>query len=98
MHVFLLPALDFLYSRVQNGFAWRQKLFVGLLGLVILLNFMFRAACPPERRFFSSPRSATTYVCAPSDVVNISLPLGGALNPRAQDRPESLWRVQGAVP
>ena len=76
MHKFVIPALDLLYARLQKGFSRRQKLSAGLLGLVILLNFMFRAACPPERRFFNSPRSATLYVCATPDVVKNSVPLG----------------------
>ena len=78
MHNFVIPALDLLYSRFQKGFSRRQKLLAAFVGCVILLNFMFRAACPPERRFFSSPSSSTMYVCATPDVVRNSLPLGNA--------------------
>ena len=84
MHRFIIPALDLLYARVQKGFSRRQKLWAGLLGLVILLNFMFRAACPPERRFFNSPRSATMYVCATPDVVKNSVPLGPSRSAQSQ--------------
>ena len=76
MYKFVIPALDLLYSRMQKGFTKRQKLWATLLGLAILANFMFRAACPPERRFFQSPRSDTMYVCATPDVVKHSVPLG----------------------
>lgn len=78
MHKFVIPALDLLYARVQKGFSRRQKLWAALLGLAILANFMFRAACPPDRRFFSSPRSSTLYVCATPDVVKHSVPLGSS--------------------
>jgi hypothetical protein len=83
MHRLVIPALDLLYTRVQNGFSWRQKLLAGLLGFLILSNFMFRAACPPERRFFNSPRSHTMYVCATPDVVN-SVPLGNLRSAQSQ--------------
>ena len=84
MHRFIIPALDLLYARVQKGFSRRQKLWAGLLGLVILLNFMFRAACPPERRFFNSPSSATRYVCATPDVVKNAVPLGASRSAQSQ--------------
>ena len=84
MHRFVIPALDLLYARVQKGFSRRQKLGAGLLGLAIFLNFMFRAACPPERRFFNSPRSATMYVCATPDVVKNSVPLGPSRSAQSQ--------------
>ena len=84
MHSFFIPALDLLYARVQNGFSRRQKLFACFLGVTILLNFMFRAACPPERRFFNSPRSATLYACATPDVVKNSLPLGASRSAQSQ--------------
>ena len=63
---------------MQKGFTQKQKLWAALLGLAILVNFMFRAACPPERRFFHSPRSDTMYVCATPDVVKNALPLGSS--------------------
>jgi hypothetical protein len=78
MHKFIIPALDLLYQRIQKGFSRRQKIAAALLGLAILANFMFRAACPPERRFFNSPHSSTMYVCATPDVVKYSLPLGSS--------------------
>jgi hypothetical protein len=84
MHRFVIPALDLLYARVQRGFSRRQKLITGLLGVAILLNFMFRAACPPERRFFNSPTSATLYMCATPDVVRNSLPLGTSRSAQSQ--------------
>jgi hypothetical protein len=84
MHRFVIPALDLLYARIQKGFSRRQKLFAGLLGIAILLNFMFRAACPPERRFFNSPLSATMYVCATPDVVKNSVPLGPSRSAQSQ--------------
>ena len=74
----VIPALDWLYERLQKGFSRRQKIYAALLGFAILVNFMFRAACPPERRFFNSPMSSTMYVCATSDVVRNSLPLGAS--------------------
>jgi hypothetical protein len=84
MHQFVIPALDLLYARVQKGFSRRQTLWAGLVGVAILANFMFRAACPPERRFFNSPRSATLYVCATPDVVKNSLPLGASRSAQSQ--------------
>ncbi len=84
MHQFIIPALDLLYARVQKGFSRRQTLWAGLLGVAIVVNFMFRAACPPERRFFNSPRSATMYVCATPDVVKNSLPLGASRSAQSQ--------------
>ena len=84
MHKFVIPALDLLYTRMQRGFSRRQKLWAVLLGLAILANFMFRAACPPERRFFNSPRSNTMYVCATPDVVKHSLPLGNSRSAQSQ--------------
>jgi hypothetical protein len=84
MHQFVIPALDLLYARVQKGFSRRQTLWAGLVGVAILVNLMFRAACPPERRFFNSPRSATLYVCATSDVVKNSLPLGASRSAQSQ--------------
>jgi hypothetical protein len=84
MHKFIIPALDLLYRRLQNGFTLRQKLWAAVLGTVILLNFMFRAACPPERRFFTSPTSSTMYVCATPDLVKNSLPLGPSRSAQSQ--------------
>jgi hypothetical protein len=84
MHKFVIPALDVLYARLQQGFSKRQKYLAVLLGLAILWNFMFRAACPPERRFFNSPRSATMYVCATPDVVKNSVPLGSSRSAQSQ--------------
>ena len=52
----LIKALDVLYERLQKGFTRRQKVCAGLVGVVILPNYMFRAACPPERRFFKKSR------------------------------------------
>ena len=76
MHKFVIPALDLLYGWVQKGFSRRQKILAGLMGLIILASFMFRAACPPEQRFFRSPRSGTIDVCAPADIVKNAVPLG----------------------
>jgi hypothetical protein len=53
-----ITALDWLYERLHRGFTRRQKVLAGVLGAVILANFMFRAACPPERRFFKNPGSS----------------------------------------
>ena len=75
MQLFLIPLLDLLYARIKKGFSRRQKIWAVLVSFAILMNFMFRAACPPERRFFHSPRSNTMYVCATPDVVN-SVTLG----------------------
>jgi hypothetical protein len=86
MHKFVIPALDLIYARVQRGFSRQQKLWGALLGLIILASFMFRAACPPERRFFNSPRSSTMYVCATPDVVNNPGPLGSL---RSAQSPET---------
>ena len=84
MNTFIIPALDLLYRRLQKGFSRRQKLWAAFLGLVVLINFMFRAACPPERRFFNSPTSSTMYVCATPDVVKNSLPLGASRSAQTQ--------------
>ena len=84
MRTFVIPALELLYGRLQKGFSRRQKLWVALLGLAILLNFMFRAACPPERRFFHSPRSETMYVCATPDVVKNAMPLRSSRSAQSQ--------------
>ncbi len=84
MHKFVIPALDALYEYIQKGFSRRQKICAVLLGLILLANFMFRAACPPERRFFNSPRSATMYVCATPDVVKNSVPLGPSRSAQSQ--------------
>ncbi len=37
-----------------------------LLGIVVLASFMFRAACPPERRFVKNPGSSAVTICASS--------------------------------
>jgi hypothetical protein len=78
MQKFFIPLLGIIYKRLQKGFTARQKLWAVLLGIAILVNFMFRAACPPERRFFTSPSSSTMYVCATPDVAKYSLPLGSS--------------------
>ena len=78
MQKFFIPLLELVYARLQKGFTSRQKLWAVLLGTAILANFMFRAACPPERRFFTSPSSSTMYVCATPDVDKYSLPLGNS--------------------
>ena len=52
MQKLIIPALDLLYERLENGFTMRQMICAALLGPAILANFMFRAACPPELRFF----------------------------------------------
>ncbi len=89
MHKFIIPALGLLYERAQKGLTKRQKLWAVLLGFAILANFMFRAACPPERRFFNSPRSSTMYVCATPDVVKNSQPLGAARSSQSQETKHS---------
>ena len=83
MQKFVIPALDLLYGRLRKGFSRRQKLLAAVLGFAILVNFMFRAACPPERRFFNSPRSNTMYVCATPDVVK-AVPLGQLRSAQSQ--------------
>jgi hypothetical protein len=85
MHKFVIPALDLLHQRLQKGFSPRQKMAAALLGLLILMNFMFRAACPPERRFVRSATSGTLAICATSDLVRNSLPLGAARNAKFSD-------------
>lgn len=75
MHKIIIPMLDLLYHRILKGFNQQQKLWAALLGIAILLTFMFRAACPPERRFVHSPRSSTMYVCATPDVAKDAMPL-----------------------
>lgn len=84
MQKFVIPALELLYACMQKGFSRRHKLWAALLGLAILANFMFRAACPPERRFFQSPRSDTMYVCATPDVVRNATPLGSSRSAQSQ--------------
>jgi hypothetical protein len=93
MHKFVIPALDLLYERVQKGFSKRQKIVAAVLGLLVVGNFMFRAACPAERRFFVSATSRSLAICAPADVVKNSLPLGkarNATNTPAERRPSLL--------
>jgi hypothetical protein len=85
MQTFFIPALDLLYQRLQKGFSRRQKIWAALLGLVILGNFIFRAACPPERRFFKSPTSQTIALCASPDMVKNTVPLGTARNAKTAD-------------
>jgi hypothetical protein len=76
MHKFVIPALDLLYERLRQGFTWRQKIYAVLAGVLLLLNFMYRAACPPESRFATSGKTGTVAVCAPPDVVRYALPIG----------------------
>jgi hypothetical protein len=76
MHKFVIPALDLLYGRLKRGFTWRQKIFAVLAGVLILFNFMYRAACPPESRFATSGATGTVAVCAPPDVVRYALRSG----------------------
>ena len=93
MHKFIIPALDLLVARVEKGFSKRQKILAAVLGVLILMNFMFRAACPAERRFFVSPTSRSLAICAPADVVKNALPLGKARNATgipAESRPSVL--------
>jgi hypothetical protein len=78
MQKFFIPILELIYTRLQKGFTSRQKLWALVLGIAILVTFMFRAACPPERRFFTSPSSGTRYVCATPDMAKYSLPLGSS--------------------
>ena len=59
-------------ERLQKGFTRRQKVCAGLVGLVILANFMFRAACPPERRFLNNPGSSAVTICASTHPTIIS--------------------------
>jgi hypothetical protein len=73
----LIRALDVLYERLQKGFTRRQKVCAGLVGVIIVGNFMFRAACPPERRFFKNPGSSAVTICAssPTTVSSPSSPM-----------------------
>lgn len=92
MNTFVIPALDLLYARLQKGFSRRQKILAALLGIAVLVNFMFRAACPPERRFFRSPASQTIALCAAPDMVR-TVPLGAARSaksPAAERHPSVL--------
>jgi hypothetical protein len=92
MNTIVIPALNLLYERLQKGWTRRQKIFAGLLGMLILINFMFRAACPPERRFFKSPTSRTIALCASPDMVTRPVPLGASRNAKspAMERPAIL--------
>ncbi len=90
MNTFIIPALDLLYRRMQQGFTPRQTILAALVGLLVLINFMFRAACPPERRFFRSPTSQTIAVCASPDMVRHSVPLGAARNAKSPAAPPSV--------
>ncbi len=92
MQTFFIPLLDLLYERLRKGFTRRQKILAALLGLVLLVNFMFRAACPPERRFFRSPASQTIALCASPDMVRHSVPLGAARSAKSP-APERLPSV-----
>jgi len=83
MRTVFIPALDLLYRRLQMGFTRRQKILAALLGVAVLINFMFRAACPPERRFFRSTTSQTIALCAKPDMVKSPVPLGAARSARA---------------
>lgn len=89
MQTFFIPLLDFLYRRLERGFTRRQKTLAVLLGMVVLANFMFRAGCPPERRFFRSPTSQTISLCASPDMVRNALPLGRSRSARSsEERPQ----------
>jgi hypothetical protein len=92
MQKVFIPALDLLYRRLQRGFTQRQKILAALLGIVILINFMFRAACPPERRFFKSAASRTIALCASPDMVTRPLPLGASRSAKSPglERPSVL--------
>ena len=93
MNTFVIPALDLLYARMLKGLTRRQTIWVALLGLALLVNFMFRAACPPERRFFRSPTSQTIAICAAPDMVRRPVPLGSSRNatsPSAERMPSVL--------
>ena len=85
MQTLFIPALELLYKRLQKGFSRRQKILAALLGLAVLVNFMFRAGCPPERRFFRSPASQTIALCAQPDMVKGPVPLGAARSAKAAD-------------
>jgi len=85
MQTFFIPVLDLLYQRLQRGFTRRQKLWAVLLGMGVLANFMFRAGCPPERRFFRSPTSQTISICATPDMVKNALPLGRSRSARSPE-------------
>ena len=85
MQTLFIPVLELLYRRLQKGFSRRQTILAALLGLALLVNFMFRAACPPERRFFRSPASQTIALCAQPDMVKSPVPLGAARNAKAAD-------------
>jgi hypothetical protein len=78
MNKFIIPALDLLYGRLQSGFSRRQKILAALLGFVIIVSFMFRAACPPERRFFKSLTSPSVAMCASPDMVKDAMSLQGS--------------------
>jgi hypothetical protein len=83
MHKFFIPALELLEARVRKGFSRSQTVLAALIGLAIVGNFMFRAACPSERRFFKSPTSQSVAICAPEDLVRKAVPLGNARNANA---------------
>jgi hypothetical protein len=80
MHKLFIPALELLESRVRKGFSRSQIVFAALIGVAILANFMFRASCPAERRFFKSRTSQSVAICAPEDLVRRNVPLGNARN------------------
>lgn len=89
MEKFVIPGLELLHRRVRKGFSRRQIIIALLLGVVVLTNFMFRAACAPERRFVRSATSGTLAICAGSDMVRNSTSLGAARNVRLSDgRPD----------
>ena len=85
MQTLFIPILELLYRRLQKGVSRRQTIVAALLGGAVLVNFMFRAACPPERRFFRSPASQTIAVCAQPDMVRSRVPLGAARSAKAAD-------------
>ena len=91
MQTFFIPLLDLLYQRLEQGFTRRQKILAALIGMVALANFMFRAGCPPERRFFRSPMSQTISLCASPDMVRNALPLGRSRSARSpEERPQAV--------
>lgn len=87
MHKFIIPALDLLYDRLKRGFTRRQVIYAVLAGVLILFNFMYRAACPPASRFATSGTSGTVAVCAPPDVVRFALRTGEWRNAEVFRRP-----------
>jgi hypothetical protein len=91
MGKFVIPALDLMYRRLQKGLTTGQLLCAAVLAIILLVNFMFRAGCPAERRFLVSQVTHAVAVCATPAMV-------GAPDPRRQQASRSTSSTGSSSP